>query len=164
MTQVKSVYKIIKYQKQSTTTGAWVKAGELKNGTRAKIVSETKPSPSSFLDKNGNPKTQDVAKVRFEGQPDALNVSLNRATIGGLIDAFGDDSVNWQNKVLTVETEKVRVGGKTNIALYLIPDGYQKIDDSNGYAMIVRGEEIENQNEEIPVINDDIDKISNIPF
>lgn len=152
----------MKYQKQSTTTGAWVKAAELKNGTLAKIVSETKPSPSSFLDKNGNPKTQDVAKVRFQGQAEAMNVSLNRATIGGLIDAFGDDSINWQNKPLTVETEKVRVGGKTNVALYLIPDGYQKVDDANGFAMIVRND---NQNEDTVVTNEEnpID-MKDIPF
>lgn len=129
-----------KYQKQVSLGGTWAKASELKTGTRAKIVSETNPVPSSFMDKNGNPKTQDVAKVKFEGQSEPLNVSLNRATINGLVDAFGEDSAGWQNHVLTVETEKMRVAGKNVTGLYLIPEGYKKIDDPNGYAMIVRAD------------------------
>lgn len=145
----------MKYQQVNITSGSWVKADQLQTGTRAKIVSETKPTESSFLDKNGNPKKQDVAKVKFEGQNEAVNVSLNRATIGGLISAFGDDSINWQNNVLTVETEKMRVGGKAVVALYLIPEGYERIDDENGYAMIVKkgekidGETIDPETEEI---------------
>lgn len=128
----------MKYQRQNTTIGAWVKADQIQSGTRAKLVSEVKPQPSSFIDKNGNPKTQDVAKVKFEGAEEALNISLNRATLNGLVDAFGEDSVNWQNKILTVETERVRVSGKAVTALYLIPEGYKKIDDNNGYAVIVK--------------------------
>jgi hypothetical protein len=126
----------MKYIKPATISGGWVKTETLKTGQRAKIVSETIPQPSSFTDKKGNPKTQDVAKVRFEGQNEPVNVSLNRATIMGLIEAFGDDSVAWQGHYLTCEIEKVRVGGVMRLALYLIPDGYQKVDDSQGYAVI----------------------------
>ena len=128
----------MKYTKSSQVSGAWAKAAELKPGIKAKIVSETLPQPSQFLDAKGNPKTQDVAKVRFEGLPEPLNVSLNRATINALVDAFGEDSVNWQGNVLRVETEKVRVAGKAVTALYLIPVGYIKTDDENGYAQIVK--------------------------
>jgi hypothetical protein len=39
---------------------------------------------------------------------------------------------------LSVETEKVRVAGKSVTALYLIPEGHEKIDDENGYAVIVK--------------------------
>jgi hypothetical protein len=63
---------------------------------------------------------------------------LNRATINGLVDAFGEDSKLWQKQTLKVETEKMRVAGKAVVALYLIPKGYKKIDDTNGYAMIVK--------------------------
>lgn len=118
-------------------TGAWVDKASLVNGTKAKIVSETKPSLSNFKDKEGNPQMQDVAKVQFEGIQEAMNVGLSKATIGGLIAAFGDDSVNWQGHELTVETEKVRVGGKAGISLYLIPEGFKKVDDENGFATIV---------------------------
>lgn len=127
----------MKYAKPAVgISGGWVKTDELKNGQRAKIVSETTPQPSSFTDKKGNPKTQDVAKVRFEGQPESVNVSLNRATLLALIDAYGDDSVAWQGHYLTCEIEKVRVGGVMRLALYLLPEGYEKVDDANGYAVI----------------------------
>lgn len=127
-----------KYQKSVSITGNWAKASELVSGSKAKIVSETNPQPSSFQNKDGSPKTQDVCKVQFQGLSEPLNVSLNRATINGLVDAFGEDSAGWQGHNLTVETEKMRVGGKAVTALYLIPEGYEKIDDENGYAMIIR--------------------------
>ncbi len=79
-----------------------------------------------------------------------MNVSLNRATINAFVDAFGEDSADWQNHYLRVETEKMRVAGKSVTALYLIPEGYEKMDDENGYAIIVKegtaassGEELE---------------------
>ncbi len=128
----------MKYSKSTVVTGGWAKTNELKNGQRAKIVSETTAQPSSFLNKKGNPKTQDVAKVRFEGQPEAVNVSLNRATINALVDAFGEDSVTWQGHVLTCEIEKVRVAGVMRLALYLLPEGYEKTDDQNGFAVVQR--------------------------
>jgi hypothetical protein len=153
------------YKKQVSLGGSWAKSSELQNGTRAKIVSETNPQPSSFLDKNGNPKIQDVAKIRFEGNNEPMNVSLNRATINGLVDAFGENSADWQNHYLTVETEKVRVAGKAVVALYLIPEGYKKVDDSNGYAMIVKKDTpVEDQSapvDEYP--QEDID-VDSIPF
>ena len=154
-----------KYQKTSQIQGSWAKASEIENGTVAKIVSETRPQPSQFLNKDGSNKNQDVAKVIFVGSPDAVNVSLNRTTINGLIDAFGEDSANWQNKPLSVETEKVRVGGKAVVALYLIPEGYEKIDDENGYAIIVRkGSVAEVEEKDIPVIEDEEIDTKDIPF
>lgn len=127
----------MKYQKTVSMTGAWVKASEL-TSKKAKIVSETIPQTSTFLNKDGSAKTQDVAKVRFQGIDEPLNVSLNRATINGLVDAFGEDSIKWQNHVLNVETEKMRVAGKAVTALYLIPEGYKRVDDENGYAVIIK--------------------------
>lgn len=141
----------------SFVSGAWVKTADLKNGSTAKIVSETNPQPSQFFNKDGSMKLQDVCKVKFEGV-DALNVSLNRATINGLVDAFGEDSLKWQGNPLTVETEKMRVGGRAVTALYLIPAGYQRIDDENGYAVIVKiGAKVagEVRDSEIPVIDED---------
>lgn len=141
--------------------GKWAKASEIK-ATKAKIVSETNPQSSTFLNKDGSAKTQDVTKVQFQGEPEALNVSLNRATINGLVDAFGEDSKLWQGNVLGVETEKVRVAGKSVVALYLIPQGYEKTDDENGYAVIVKKGTAA---EEIPTINleEEID-LKDIPF
>ena len=128
----------MKYQKSISLGGAWVKAAEVKSGTKAKIVSETIPQPSQFLNKDGSPKTQDVAKLRIDGLPEPLNCSLNRTSINALVDAFGEDSLVWQGQPLTIETEKVRVAGKAVTALYLIPQGYERTDDENGYAVIVK--------------------------
>ena len=128
----------MRYQKQKKLFGKWVKTSELANGSGAKIVSETNSQQSQFQNKDGSVKIQDVCRVQFEGIPEPLNVSLNRATINGLVDAFGEESVNWQGHNLKVETEKMRVAGRAVVALYLIPDGYKKIDDDNGYANIVK--------------------------
>lgn len=143
----------MKYQAQSSLSGAWVDKSKLTNGQRAKIVSETKPIPSNFQDDKGNVKNQDVCKVHFEGQPESVNVSLNRATINGLIDAFGDDSVNWQGHYLKTEVEKMRVAGRAVTALYLIPEGYEKVDDAEGYAVIQKiGQPQVAPADDIPVI------------
>lgn len=125
-----------KYTK--TIGGAWAKGSEITSGTKAKIVSETVHSESQFKDKTGNPKMQDVAKVRFEGKEEAMNMNLNRATIYGLIDAFGEESKEWIGKPLTAHTEKVVVGGKRVTAVYLIPDGFEVRENSDGYIEIVK--------------------------
>lgn len=154
-----------KYQKTVITQGAWAKASQIKNGTTAKIVSETNPQPSQFLNKDGSVKNQDVAKVLFNGSSEPMNVSLNRTTINGLVDAFGEDSVNWKDKELRVETEKVRVAGKAVVALYLIPEGYEKIDDENGYAIIVKTGSSIVKADDIPIIEEDEEiKVKDIPF
>ena len=153
----------MKYQ-QSVNIGAYVKKDELVNGSSCKIVSEAKEQPSTFTNKDGSPKTQDVCKVKFEGTDEAVNVSLNRATINGLVQAFGEESDSWQGKPLTVETEKMRVAGVARTALYLIPEGFERIDDDNGYAVIVKigddsvkdvNSDLQNS-EEIPTVESDL--------
>jgi hypothetical protein len=143
------------YKKQTMLGGSWVKASEV-TAKKAKIVSETNPQTSTFLNKDGSPKTQDVAKVQFQADPEPLNVNLNRATINGLVDAFGEDSKDWQGHVLTVETEKMRVAGKAVTALYLIPENYERVDDENGYAVIVKKGTAK---DEIPSVN-----LDDVPF
>lgn len=155
----------MEYQKTSTTTGAWVKKEDLKDVKTAKIVSETIPQPSQFKNKDGSPKTQDVCKVKFEGKDEVVNVSLNKATINGLIDAFGKNSIDWQEKDLSVEIEKMRVSGVSRIAIYLIPEGFERVDDENGYAVIVKIGGSVPKNNNIPVIEDDEEiKTEDIPF
>jgi len=131
----------VKYTKQVSVGGDWVKKGDLKSGMKAVIVSETLPVPSQWEDKKGNLKNQDVCKVKFDGFETAYNVALNRATINGLVDAHGEDSKDWMNKPLSVEVEKQRVSGRAVIALYLIPQGFHREDDQDGYAIIVRDED-----------------------
>jgi hypothetical protein len=129
----------MKYPKQQSVAGAWVKGAEIQSGSRCKLMSETTHMASQFKDeKTGETKFQDVAKVLFSGDTETKNISLNRATINGLVDAFGEESADWQGKVLSCETEKMRVGGRAVTAVYLVPEGYERVDDENGYTVIVK--------------------------
>mgnify|MGYP001559588972 CR=1 FL=1 len=125
------------YQKQNFVGGVWVKGSEVVTGSKVKIVSETNPSPSKFTNKDGTVKMQDVAKVRFQGIEEVKNMNLNRATLNGLVDAFGEDSKKWIGQVLTAITEKMVVGGKRVTAVYLLADGYELKEDEGGYMIII---------------------------
>lgn len=144
----------MKYQKQQSIGGAWVKGLEVQSGSRCKLMSETQPMQSQFKnEKTGEVKMQDLAKILFSGDAEEKNISLNRATINGLIDAFGDDSALWQGQVLTCETEKVRVAGKAVTAVYLVADGYERVDDENGYTVIVKSGTKVGAPEELPSVD-----------
>ena len=134
---------------QESTSGAWAKGQDVVSGTKCRIVSEVAPRPSSFMDKEGNPKTQDVGKVRFDGKDDSLNVSFNRASINALVNAFGDDSAKWQGNELTVFTEKVMVAGKRVVTMYFVPEGYEMKENQEGFINIVKvGDEVNSTSED----------------
>jgi len=145
----------MKYTKSQAIAGAWVKGSEVVSGTHCKLMSETNPMPSQFLNKDGSVKMQDVAKIQISGDAEQKNISLNRATINGLVDAFGEDSAGWQGHVLTIETEKVRVAGKAVTAVYLVPEGYERVDDENGYTVILKKGTKVSAPEELPDIEQD---------
>lgn len=145
------------YDQTFSVSGDWVKAAELKSGTRAGILNETKRVPSQFKDEKGNVKEQDIAKVKFEGVGER-NVALNRATINALVAAFGRDSNDWIGKVLTVQTEKMLVGGKRVTALFLVPEGFELREDSGGYLEIVTKGIPQTRDADIPVIAEEDDE------
>ena len=145
------------YKKNQGVQGNWVKGKDIPQGVKAKLVSETIPRPSNYLTKDGSPKIQNIAKVRFEGSPDALNMNINRTNLDGLIDAFGEDSKNWIGKVLTVQTENVRVGGKMQTAVYLLPEGYELRNDEEGYAYITNPNKVSEPAE-------NVEEVVDIPF
>jgi hypothetical protein len=125
------------YDSKEFTSGKWANKAELfeKKVSTATIVSETNPETSGkFTKENGDPQTQDVCKVEFPGYDEPLKISLNRATINALVKAFGRSSKEWMNKPLGVEIDKLP--GK-KFPLYLIPEGYRRIEDENGYSIIV---------------------------
>ena len=131
----------MQYKKQNNVFGKWIKGTDVISGSKAKLVSEAKPMASQFKDKNGGVKMQDVAKIQFEQGGEPFNISINRASLNALMDAFGEDSVKWQGHELTVVTEKVVVAGKRVTAVYLVPNGYELGEDSNGYVVITKGGE-----------------------
>jgi hypothetical protein len=142
-----------KYTKTTAIAGSWVKGSEVQSGSRCKLMSETTPMPSQFQNKDGSVKMQDVAKVLFSGDAETKNIGLNRATINGLVDAFGEDSASWQEHILTCETEKVRVAGKAVTAVYLLPENYERVDDENGYTLIVKKGTKVDAPEDLPAID-----------
>jgi len=92
-------------------------------------------------------------QLLFSGDTEEKNFGLNRATINGLIVAFGDDSALWTGQVLTAEMEKVRVAGKAVTAVYLAPEGYERMDDENGYTVIVKKDTQVGAPEEVPSVD-----------
>ena len=109
---------------------------------------------SQFKDeKTGETKFQDVAKVLFSGDTETKNISINRASINGLVDAYGEESADWQNHVLSCETEKMRVGGRAVTAVYLVPENYERVDDEGGYTVIVKKGTQVGAPEELPSID-----------
>lgn len=119
------------YKKSSGTGGAWVDKKAVVNGTKCKIVTETEPRETEWG-------TQDVAKIRIQGEEESKNVNLNKATINALVEEFGEDSKEWIGKVLTMQTEKMVVAGKRVTALYLLPEGYLLTEDDAGYLILTK--------------------------
>ncbi len=152
----------MKFPKQGGVSGKWLKASEIKSGAKCKLVSEAKLVPSQFENKDGTVKNQTVAKIRFQEGEEPMNVSINRASQNALIDAFGEDSKDWQGHLLTALTERVVVAGKRVTALYLIPEGFEMGEDDNGYVVITK---IGGEEENLPEVSveEDIDP-KDIPF
>src|SRR3990167_7718230 len=122
----------MKVEKTGGTQGMWLKKDELKNGDILKLVTEAR-------EEEGQNGIQLVAKCRVKGwEGESMNVAINKPSKNGLIDAFGDDTKNWVNKLLAVQTEKGVFAGKRGIAMYLIPEGFELIEDQGGYLVVVR--------------------------
>ena len=147
-----------KYTKSTSVQGAWVKASELTNGTRAKLVSEVAPGQGEYG-------MQDVGKLRIEGDNETKNVRINKPTLNAFVEVFGVDSKEWINKPLTIHTEKMIVGGKRVVALYLLPENYELTEDSNGYMVITKknGEPKAETEETIEYPTENVDP-KDIPF
>lgn len=121
----------MKVQRTSGSTGAWLKKDELKSGEPLKIVSEA----SLVEGQNG---VQLVMKVRTKGSQDALNTAVNNTSKNALIDAFGEDTKDWVDQVVTAVTEKAIIAGKRALVLYLVPKGYELTDGEDGFMVIQR--------------------------
>lgn len=140
------------YTKSSNVSGKWFKGADFygKDGLKAKIITEVNETPSQFKNQDGTIKMQNVGKVQFEGMPEPLNMSVNGPTKDSLIEVFGNDSKNWTNKLLFLEVEKTLIGGKRAYVPYLIPEGYERVEDEMGYMHITKkGNKVEANPEEI---------------
>lgn len=120
----------MKVQASSNIGGKWIDKKTVLSGSKAKIKTEATEQPSQ----QGG--TQLVAKLLIQGQTEALNVAINKPSKNALVAAFGDETMDWIDKVLTVQTEKTIVSGKRGVAMYLIPEGYELSEDVGGYVVI----------------------------
>jgi hypothetical protein len=122
----------MKIETSSGIDGSWVDKKSLKNGDLVKLKTEATWKKSG---KEGMP-DQLVAKMRVKGSTEDVNVAINTPTRNALINAYGDDSLNWIDKVLTVQVESGIFAGKRGIMLNLVPEGYVLREDAAGYLQI----------------------------
>jgi hypothetical protein len=113
----------------NTVGGQWLDKKELKGGELAKLKTEAIWSEGQ----NGQ---QLVAKIRIKGSEEDKNVAINKPTQAALVSAFGDDSLNWIDKLLTVNVETGIFAGKRGVMLNLVPEGYVVAEDTAGYIVI----------------------------
>lgn len=131
-----------KFGKRVRVPGEWVEGKALKSGDVVVLTDAAFEMPSQFSnEKTGELKKQTVAHCTINGQSGKkdkpLIVRINVVSQEALIDAFGDDSEKWIGNNLIVQKEKTRVGGKAQIAVYLIPEEWKLMDDESDYAHII---------------------------
>lgn len=131
--------------------GMFVDKKSLKEGELVKLVNEAHEEEGKFG-------SQIVANIKIKSRDGEPKFAINPPTVNALIEAFGEDSMAWCNKVLTIHIEKVRSAGRKGLSVYLIPENYDFWDDEKGYLVI--GKKAEKPQEgSRPEIND-----SDIPF
>lgn len=133
----------------NTTTGGWLDKKTVKNGDIIKLINEAVEIP------NQQGGMQIVAKCKVKGQTgEPTNISINKPSKNALISAFGDDSINWVDKLLTAQIEKTLIAGKRGLALYLLPEGYEVAEDEGGYLVIINP-----KTEKTTVVKKEVDTI-----
>lgn len=133
-----------------STTGAWVDSDTI-GGKKVQIINEVEKRESSFKDKDGEAKIENVGKVRVEGSDEVLNMRFNWTTIYGLIDAYGKDSKDWIGKTLVAKTIDAMVGDTMRTIVYLVPEGFELAKNAEKKMEIRKIKDVEEINpEEIP--------------
>lgn len=116
--------------KESSVNGAWIDKKGLVVGDVVKIITEPKLEEGQ----NGQ---QLVAKVKVKGSTEEpKNLAINKPSRRALVEAYGEETAAWIDKVFTVHIEKVMIGGKRSIALYLLPEGYEVAEDAGGFLVV----------------------------
>lgn len=130
----------MKYTKKESL-GQWLKKGEdFKDSDMVTIANEGKQTEGQFG-------TQDVFLIKLRNGTEG-NTNFNQTTINNLIDAFGEDSINWIGKKVKVMMIKQNVQGKiVSVYYFLHPDTI--LDDESGQ-FIIPGKK--NKEDNIPVI------------
>ena len=98
--------------KKKVTVGEFAKKGvDVKNGDLVTIANEGKQIEGQYG-------IQNVFLIKIK-KGDEKNISVNQTSMNALIDAFGEDSVNWVGKQVKVWIIKQNVSGKFVDVLYV---------------------------------------------
>ena len=128
------------------TTGAFYKTENVKDGQKVKLTGECVKAESRFKDEEGNAKTENQVKARFQGHDSDVSLRLNWTTVYGLAEAFGKESKDWIGRTLTAMVKDATTGQ----SLYLIPEGSELVRDENKRWTIKRGAETTSDGKEMP--------------
>jgi len=121
---------MVKVTKSASTGGSWLDKSAITTGDSIKITSEAEMQPSDYGDSL-------VAKVLVKGKSKSPeNVRINTPSKNALIDAYGEDTKGWVDKIVSAHIEKSLIGGKRVTILYLVPEGYEVAEDTGGYLVV----------------------------
>lgn len=120
----------MKYQKK-VSVGEFAKKGvDIKNGDIVTIANEG-------VQKEGTWGLQDIFLVKLTNGQEK-NVNFNQVTMNAVIDAYGEDSINWIGKPVKVWIITQNIAGEFKEVIYLAhpqaklgKNGFQT-DDING--------------------------------
>ena len=117
----------MKYQKKISVGNFLRKGEDIKDGDKVEIASEGKQISGEYG-------LQDIFLIKLQDGNEG-NVGFNQTSINNLIDAFGDDSINWIGKEVKVMVVKQNVQGKIRPVYYFLhPDTI--LDDESGEFII----------------------------
>lgn len=132
----------MKVEKKVSIQGGWIKAREdVKDGDIVLIASEAEKVQGDFGERL-------VVKIETKSK-DVKNLSLNQTSVNNLIDAYGNETNEWQGEKVRVWIVKANVGGKMKDVVYLTAPGWT-MDEDGFHQPNVKVED----EEEIPIINE----------
>lgn len=74
----------------------YLKADEVKKGEIITILDPGKEQESKFTYEDGNPKTEYIFTVEYKTEQKTMR--MNTASRRAMVDAFGDETLNWVGK------------------------------------------------------------------
>ena len=136
--------------KKRVSSGPFFKKGvDIKDGDLVEIANEGKQQEGEFG-------TQNIFLVKLSDEREG-NISLNQTSLNNLIDAYGENAVNWIGKQAKIWLIRQNVAGKFLQVLYVSSPDAEFTDD--GFVLLGK------KDENIPVVEEgeDID-VKDIPF
>jgi len=131
-----------KYTKQESTQGLWVDKSKIETGMKATIASEVDKVAGEY---EGKANVRNIGRISIEGGEEQ-NVSFNKTSINALVEAFGEESSEWQGEKVTLQIENTVINNQRRKIIYFIPEGFVLMEDASGSLVIQKKED------EIPVI------------